>query len=304
VGTDGGGSVRLPAAFNGIVGVKTSRGRVPNGAGFFSNPSSSIGPMTRDVRDAALLLQALACVDARDPFTMHTPPPNYLAELEKGVKGARVAWSPDLGRVTPEEPDVVAICHEAARTFRTLGADYSEPSIRLENALDPYEPDLEYSPQLVDQRLRVIKPDYVDLYAWMATLSREQGAQLTDYVRDLAKIVNATGHALSIPPAVRYRQKIRLTELFQRIDLLLCPTIGRRSFVCGTEDVEPLKYTAFTDLFNFSGHCAASVPAGFYKDMPVGLQIVGRPGEEDLVLRAARAFEKERPWAQHRPKVV
>jgi Asp-tRNA(Asn)/Glu-tRNA(Gln) amidotransferase A subunit family amidase len=304
VGTDGGGSIRLPSAFNGVFGMLPSRGRVPNGAGPFLNPSSGIGPMARDVKDAAMLLQAMACVDARDPFTMRTPPPDYLAELERGVKGMRMAWSPDLGRVSPDEPEVVDICHQAAQAFRALGADYNEPLIRLENPLDPYEPDHEYSPQLVDQRLRAIKSDYIDAFTWMSKLSREQHYQLTDYARDFASAANNTGYLMGIMPSVRYKNKTRLTDLFEHVDLLLCPTISRPAFICGAENVSPLKYTEYTDLINFSGYCAASVPAGFYKDMPVGLQIIGRPGEEALVLRAARAFERERPWAQHRPRLA
>jgi Asp-tRNA(Asn)/Glu-tRNA(Gln) amidotransferase A subunit family amidase len=100
---------------------------------------------------------------------------------------------------------------------------------------------------------------------------------------------------------VRYRRKDRLDELFRRIDLLLTPTITRRAFVCGRENVTPWQYTAYTHIVNVAGYCAASVPAGFHEGMPVGLQIVSRPGEEALVLRAARAFERERPWGQLRP---
>jgi len=106
---------------------------------------------------------------------------------------------------------------------------------------------------------------------------------------------------MSILPEVRYRQKDRLDELFQRIDLLLCPTIARRAFVIAKENATPFQYTAYCHIVNVAGYCGASVPAGFYKGMPVGLQIIGRPGDEALVLRAARAFERERPWAQRRP---
>lgn len=303
VGTDGGGSIRLPSAFNGTFGLATSRGRVPNGAGYFSAPNSVIGPMTRDVRDAALLLQAMAVVDARDPFTMRTPPSDYLADLEKGVRGVRMAWSPDFGRVVPEEEEIVPICHEAARAFRTLGADYSEPSIRLEDPHDPLEPDPEYSRPQVEARVRAVKPDYIDPITWSMKLPREKYQQLCIYIRDRSDRPNELDYAMSIPPSVRYRRKDRLDELFQRIDLLMSPVITRRAFVCGKENMTPWQYTAYCHIVNASGYCAASVPAGFYKGMPVGLQIMGRPGDEALVLRAARAFERERPWAQFRPNI-
>jgi aspartyl-tRNA(Asn)/glutamyl-tRNA(Gln) amidotransferase subunit A len=263
-----------------------------------------IGPITRDVRDAALLLQAIACVDARDPFTMRTAPPNYLAELDKGVRGVRMAWSPDFGRIFPEEEEIVPICHEAARSFRALGATYSEPSIRLEDPHDPLEPNPEYSRAQVAARVRAIKPDYIDPISWSMKLPREQYEQLSIYIRDRSDRPNELDYAMSIPPSVRYRKRDRLQDLFQRIDLLMSPVITRRAFVCGRETITPWQYTAYTHIMNVSGYCAASVPAGFYKGMPVGLQIMGRPGEEALVLRAARAFERERPWAQHRPNIV
>lgn len=304
VGTDGGGSIRLPSAFNGVFGLAATQGRVPNGAGPFSSPNPMLGPMTRDVRDAAMLLQAIAVVDARDAFTFRTPAPDYLAQLDDGVKGLRVAWSPDLGRVTPDQPEIVPIVHETARAFRALGAVYSEPSIRIEDTHDPMEPDPEYSRAQVMQRILARNPKFVDPFTWISKLPRERYNQLSIYIRDRSDRPNELDYAMSIPPAVRYRQKTRLNELFQRIDLLLTPTITRTAFVLGRENVTPWQYTAFTHFVNAAGYCAASVPAGYHKGMPVGLQIIGRPGEEALVLRAARALEKERPWAQRRPNFV
>lgn len=303
LGTDDGGSVRLPTAFNGVFGLLPSRGRVPDGAGEFSSGTMGIGPITRDVRDAAMLLQAVAVIDSRDPFTMTEPAPDYLATLEGGVEGVRIAWSGDLGRVFPEEPEIVPVCHEAARVFRSLGADYSEPSIRIEDTHDPFEPDPEYSRPQVVARIRAQHPDHLDTFEWIAALPPEKYGQLSIYIRDRSDHPNMLDYAMSILPEVRYRRKDRLDELFGRIDLLLTPTITRRAFVCGRENVTPWQYTAYTHIVNVAGYCAASVPAGFHEGLPVGLQIVGRPGEEALVLRAARAFERERPWAQWRPEL-
>jgi Asp-tRNA(Asn)/Glu-tRNA(Gln) amidotransferase A subunit family amidase len=304
VGTDGGGSIRLPSAFNGTFGLKTSRGRVPNGAGPYASPNSVIGPMTRDVRDAALLLQVMAGFDTRDPFAMKQPPADYLGELDKGVKGLRMAWSADFGRVPPDEPDVVPICHDAARTFRKLGAIYSEPAIRIENPMDPMENPHEYSAADVAKRLRAQVPDYVDSFAWIASQSPERQALLSDYVRNMGKHVNIAAYLATITPEVRQRAIDPLSQLFDRYDLLLSPTITRRAFAINGEEPSSLQYTAYTMIFNNSGYCAASIPAGFYKGMPVGLQIVGRPGDEALVLRAARALEKERPWSRFRPELA
>lgn len=311
VGTDGGGSTRLPSAYNGVFGMLASRGRVPNGAGVYTNPNSGIGPITRDVRDAALLLQVMAGPDPRDAFSQRTPVPDYLGEIEKGVKGVRVAWSADLGRVVAPEAEIIALCHDMAKTFRSLGAQYSEPSIRLENTADDFEPDKEFSTQQVNRTLRAIKPDFIDSTRWLMTLPPEKAALLTPYARSVRNMAlnmaadsDLDSFPMTIPPAVRYRTKNKLGDLFKAIDLLVCPTSAIVAFTCGRSDLNLLDYSQYTQLINHSGYCAASVPAGFFKGMPVALQIIGRPGEEALVLRAARALEKARPWADKRPTLA
>ncbi len=301
IGTDGGGSIRLPAAFNGVFGLKTSRGLIANGAGPYASHTSAIGPLTRDVRDAAMLLQATAGFDPRDRFSVRYPTADYLGELDKGVRGLRMAWSPDWGRVVPDEPDIIPICHEAARTFRRLGAVYSEPAIRIEDPLDPLERQPEFSAAEVEKRVRAQAPDNVDSMTWLSRLSADQRALLSDDVRNLAGYLDFEEYVAHIPASARQRAADRLDDLFGRYDLLLSPTIARRAFLIDGEPSRPLHYIAYTTIFNLSGHCAASVPAGFYKGMPVGLQIVGQPGQEVLVLRAARALERARPWAQRHP---
>ncbi len=306
IGTDGGGSIRIPSAFNGVFGLHPSRGRVPSGAGrpgAGSGGTSGIGPMTRDVRDAAYLMQAIACVDKRDPFTMTVEPPDYLAELDSGVRGLRMAWSPDLGRVVADEDEVVEICHEVARSFEAMGAIYSEPDIRLENPHDELEPDREYSREKMAAFYRSVEPGTQNVMEWAATLSPQDYAKLSIYFRNRNVSPNEVEYALTIPPHVRHKERTRMSDLFSQIDLLMTPTIGRTAFPF-TELMSPWPYTAYTFIVNVSGYCAASVPAGFYNGLPVGLQIIGRPNEEHLLLRAARALERERPWAQFRPELV
>jgi Asp-tRNA(Asn)/Glu-tRNA(Gln) amidotransferase A subunit family amidase len=300
IGTDGGGSIRIPSAFNGVFGLLPSRGRVPDGAGHIHLFMSGIGPMTRDVRDAAMLKQAIACCDNRDTRSMRTPPPDYLAELERGIDGVRVGWSPDLGRVTPEEPGIVAICHEAAQVYRKLGARYSEPEFRFEDPHDDLEIDGEYAKWKMAKLSRELLPDCIDPISWSMQLPREDYAKLTIYIRDRTDRPTALEYAMSIDPEVRNRERTRIDDLFREIDLLLCPVIDRTAFKC-TDNMTPFQYTAYTFITNLAGYCGASVPVGFFEGMPVGLQIMGRPNEEDLILRAARAFERERPWAQYVP---
>lgn len=303
LGTDGGGSIRIPSSFNGVFGLHPSRGRVPNGAGYWGNGTSGIGPMTRDVRDSAMLLQAVAAVNKRDPFSMSSSPPDYLGELEKGVEGLRMAWSPDIGRVAAEDDKVVALCHDAARLFEKMGAIYSEPYVRLEDPHDQLEPDKDYSREQMDALFRSIQPGYENVMVWASKLSREDYTKLSVYFRNRDVHPNEVDYAMSITPEVRYRKKTRLADLFSQIDLLMSPVIGRTAFQFDEPGVTPWQYTAYTHVVNVAGYCAASVPVGFLDGMPVGLHIVGRPNDEHLILRAARALEKERPWAHKKPNL-
>jgi Asp-tRNA(Asn)/Glu-tRNA(Gln) amidotransferase A subunit family amidase len=301
VGTDGGGSIRIPSSFSGVFGLQPSRGRVPDGLWPIQLVSSVIGPMTRDVRDAALLMRVLACSDPRDPRSRSDAPPDYLARLEDGVKGVRIGWSGDLGRVVPDEPGIVALCHEAAQTFRKLGAAYSEPDFRLEDPMDELELDGDYAKWKVAKLSRELLPGAQDPISYVMGLPREDGGRATIYIRDRSDRPTALEYTLSIRPEVRNRARTHIDDLFKDIDLLVCPVIARTAFECGVSNVTPFQYTAYTFITNLAGYCGASVPAGMFEGMPVGLQIIGRPNEEDLVLRAARAFERERPWAQLRP---
>ena len=304
IGTDGGGSIRIPSSFSGIFGLQPGRGRVPDGHWPIQLVSSVIGPMTRDVRDAAMLMQVLACCDARDPRSRSDAPPDYLGTLDDGIKGLRVAWSGDLGRVAPDEPGVVAVCHEAAKLFGKLGAAYSEPSFRFEDPMDDLELDGDYAKWKTAAIQREALPGSLDPISYVNSLPRDRQGLATIYIRDRSDRPTALEYALSIKPEVRNRARIHIDDFFKEHDLLLCPVIGNTAFECGANNMTPWQYTAYTFITNLSGYCGASAPAGFFDDMPVGLQIIGRPNQEDLVLRAARAFERERPWAQLRPPGV
>jgi Asp-tRNA(Asn)/Glu-tRNA(Gln) amidotransferase A subunit family amidase len=304
IGTDGGGSIRIPSSFNGIFGLFPTRGLTPHGPDIFDAPTSGIGPMARDVRDAALLLHVMAGPDERDPFSRGMrQPPDYVAELEKGVKGLRVAWSSDFGRIQPDHPEVVDVCHALAITFKELGAIYNEPNIRLTDPHDPLERDREITMEKLTAEVRKMKGDYSDVMGWMKKLPPEQYAKLAIYLRDRSDRPTQLDYAMGIPPAIRNKPVDRLCDVFKRYDLLLSPVIARTAFVAGELGISPFNYTAYTFLANVAGYCGCSVPAGFVDGMPVGLHIMGRPGDEALLLRAARALEKARPWAQHRPHV-
>lgn len=297
-GTDGGGSIRIPASFCGVFGIKPSHGRVPRYGGYgqpSANHLSQSGPMSRTVEDSALLLQILAGPDLRDVTSMRETPEDYMAGLQDGVKGWRIAWSPDFG-YAPVDPEVARITQEAARLFQELGATVEEPGLTLD---DPF-------------------PAFSDIffsaaYASYGHLLDQHREEFTDYV------LYSLDHGAALTAADLSRSILRLDQLkrqmelfFDDYDLLLTPTMTVTAFPVGEKitriagrEVDPSwGYLPFTYPINMTGQTAASVPCGFTSGgMPIGLHIVGPRGAEAKVLRASAAFEQARPWADRRPPV-
>lgn len=298
-GSDGGGSIRIPSSFSGVTGIKPSQGRVPRYGGYGGpavNHFSQSGPMSRTVRDTALLLQVLAGPDSRDPNTMTDPPPDYLAALEGGVNGWRIAWSDDLGYAAVD-PEVAQIARAAARLFQEMGAVVSEAAPEIEG--DPF-------PAFATVFGTASYTSYADLYP-------ERRHELTHYVQDTFDAASRyTAADLSRALAYVDRHKRRFADFFDAYDLLLTPAMAVTAFPIGQHptaiagrEVDPWwGYLPFTFPINMSGQTAASVPCGFSAaGLPVGLHIVGPSGAEGRVLRAMAAFEEAQPWAQHRPPV-
>jgi aspartyl-tRNA(Asn)/glutamyl-tRNA(Gln) amidotransferase subunit A len=286
VGTDGGGSIRIPAAFTGIFGLKPSFGRVPAWPLSPFGTVAHLGPMTRCVADAALMLGVLARPDSRDWFALPDDRRDYRIGLEDGVRGLRIAFSPTLGfaEVEPEIADLVAA---AVPAFEELGA-----------------------------RVEPVDPGFADpiglfLCHWQvgaANLLRdftsEQRARIDPGLREIA----AQGEAVSLMDyliAVRRRGELgaRMRRFHEDFDLLLTPSLPLAAFAAGTERPDPdrqprwINWAPFSNPFNLTQQPAASVPCGLTAaGLPVGLQIVGPMHADHLVLRAARAFEAARPW--------
>ena len=295
IGTDGGGSIRIPSGFAGIFGIKPTFGRVPVYPPSAFDSLSHAGPMTRAVSDGALMLSILAGPDDSDRGSLEAQPEDYVGRLNEGIKGLKVAWSPDLG-YAEVDPQVAHIAAEAAGTFAELGA--------------PPE---------------AVNPDWGDPTSMFTTfwLSGAAG-MLKDSLPEwggridpgLVKAVVA-GMSLSSTALVGAQMERNLfvdkvRRFFQKFDLLLTPTLAVLPFQAGgpapTEkegnDVGWIRWTPFSYPFNLSGNPAATVPAGFSKEgLPVGLQIVGRRFADLTVLQASRAFEEARPWAGRRPKL-
>ena len=297
-GSDAGGSIRIPASFCGVYGIKGTFGRVPR-VGGLGRPSPNLashpGPMSRTVRDSAMFLQALAGYDPRDPNSLREEPPDFTAELDSGVRGLRVAWSTDLGYAAVD-PEVASITSAAARLFEELGCSVDEPGIALDDPI----------------------PSFLDIfcttgYVGNGHLLEEHEDELTDYVMDSmrhAQQVTGADFARALRAVEVLRS--RFDELFEKYDLLMTPTmavpafrIGHAPHTIAGRQVRPAwDYTPFTSPFNMTGLPAASVPCGFSSEgMPIGLHVIGRKGEENAVLRASAAFEQARPWAHLRPSV-
>jgi aspartyl-tRNA(Asn)/glutamyl-tRNA(Gln) amidotransferase subunit A len=295
LGTDGAGSIRIPASFCGIVGLKQQLWRVPTYPASPVEMLAHTGPMTRTVRDAALLLNVIAGPDERDRLTLPATGDDWLAACEGGIAGLRVAWSPDLGYAAVD-PEVARITAGAARRFAAdLGCIVEEA--------DPGFPDP------VGAELILF---YVGVQSNVADLPAERYALLDP---DFARAIEEEGAGVSALDYVRansVRQSVAevLRRFFTRYDLLLTPTIAVPPFRAGEEGprevagkaVGRLGWTPFTYPFNLSGNPALTVPAGFTESgLPVGLQIVGRRFDEATVLRAGAAFEVAQPWAHLRP---
>ena len=297
-GSDGGGSIRIPCSFTGTFGIKPSQGRVPRYGGV-GRPSynlmSQAGPITRTVRDSALLLQVLAGPDPRDPTCIQESPPDFVKALDQGARGLRIAWSANLG-YAPVDPEVVAITSRAARTFEELGCIVDEPGIQLEDPL----------------------PTFMDVfcingYTSYGHLLDDRRGELTDYGVEMLEHGRSLSAADYSRRLVQVQQmQARMSAIFDQYDLLLTPVTAVTAFpplcnptVIGGQRVEPyMGYTPFTSLINMTMHTAASVPCGFSAEgMPVGLHVIARRGSEATVLRAAVAFEQARPWAGERPPV-
>ena len=297
-GSDGGGSIRIPASFSGVFGIKPSQGRVPRYGGYgrpASNHFSQSGPMARTVADTALLLRVLAGQDSRDPASMREAPPDFIGQLNSGVRGWRIAWSPDLG-YAGVDPEVVRVTEAAARLFQELGAEVEETDLTIEEPFPAF-----------------FAVFATATYASYGHLLEENGDDLTDYVR------NSFEHAARLTAVDLSRALLGVDQLrrqmetfFDQYDLLLTPTmavpafpIDQRPSVIGGKEVNPFwGYLPFTFPINMTGQTASSVPCGFSADgMPIGLHIVGPRGAEAKVLQASAAFEEARPWAQNRPPI-
>ncbi|MGH6931487.1 MAG: amidase [Dongiaceae bacterium] len=286
IGTDGGGSIRIPASFSGIFGFKQSYGRVP---AFPLSPFGTlahVGPMTRTVADAALMMTVLSEPDARDWYALPHDGADYLNGLDGGIKGLRIAFSADLGG-SPVEPEVAALVARSVKTFVELGAtvDAADPGIGGSGAIfrDHWFAGAANALRAFNaEQRRLMDPGLVQI--------AEQGAQIPimDYLASVKE---------------REAMGTRMNLFHRTWHLLLTPTMPLTAFQAGQEmpitgeGERWVDWTPFTYPFNLTRQPAATVPCGLTQaGLPVGLQIIGPSYGDQLVLRAARAFEQAQPF--------
>ncbi len=291
VGTDGGGSIRIPGSFCGIFGLKPTYGLIPVYPASATGTLSHAGPMTRSVRDAALMLQVMAGPDDRDPLSLPSQAVDFVASLTRGVRDLRVAWSPTLGYAVLH-PEVRAATEQAARRFEDLGCRVEHVE-RLFEDPDPIWAPLFYGG--IAARLQDALGEWRD----------RMDPGLVQVVEEGRRIGAVEFVKASLARAAFYET---VRKFFRHYDLLLTPTLAVPPFAAGAEQPPDrpagsrLAWVAFTYPFNLTGQPAATVPCGFTQDgLPIGLQIVGRRLEDATVLRAAAAYETAAPWADRRP---
>ncbi|WP_037306744.1 amidase [Amycolatopsis orientalis] len=286
VGTDGGGSIRIPASFCGIVGLKPTHGRIPLFPASPFGPLSHAGPMARSVDDTALMLDVLAMPDHRDPAALAPPVSTFREAVRRDVRGLIAAYSPTLGFVDVD-PEVAAIVKAAVQSLGDAG-------LHIEEA----------DPGFADP-----KPAFDILWStgaakWLDTFPAGAETKVDPGLRkvwELGKTFSASDYLGA--NAERAALGILMGEFHTRYDVLITPTVPIPAFEAGHE-VPPGSglsgwpdWTPFTYPFNMTQQPAISVPAGRTSSgLPVGLQIVGPRHSDDLVLAVAKLLEEVRPW--------
>ena len=302
VATDAGGSTRIPAACNGVVGFKQSLGRVPHDMvpDGFSN-MSYITPTTRTVMDTALMLDAMAGPHFSDPHSLNYREEDFAAaaRAEGDLSGLRIAWRPLLGN-TIVDSEVLRICEDAARVFGEFKAT-------VEHAADDFTPAEPIWQVIMDSLWNARYGEY---------LKNHRQQMSPTLVGAMEKGAHHTAEALQKANFARTAIYRQVEGWFEDVDLVVTPTLTRTALPIDHDYFGPIEiegrpvdtirraWYPYTHPFNLTGNPAVSIPCGWASDgLPVGLQLVGRRGADTLLLRAAALFEAARPWAHRRPPI-
>lgn len=306
-GTDAGGSIRIPAAWCGVYGYKGSYGRVPvvirPNAFAGDLPFVHEGPITRTVEDAALAMSVLDGYDPRDPHSLDEKV-DYIGALKRSVNGMRIAYSPNLD-VFPVEPRIAEAVAKAVRAFEEAGAIVEEVKVGITTN----------QRELSDVWSRLMMPLNLGTFATMklygVDLLKDHREDFPpEYLRWIEIGEKMTLNDLAHDQWVRSQVYDAIQGVFANYDLLITPTLAGMpvknrddgntvgpTHING-EEVDPLIGWCLTYPINFTGHPAASIPAGMVNGLPVGMQIIGRRYADTDVFAASAAFERLRPWSE------
>ena len=286
VGTDGGGSIRIPAAFTGVFGFKPTFGLVPSWPPSPFSAVAHVGPLTRTVADAAAMLKVLARPDIRDFHCQPFIGENFSAKINNPVDGLRMAFSPDLG-YAEVDPEIMSIVDRAVKIFLQLGAIVEIATPNFANSLEIfnihwYAAAAQLLNKFNENQKQLIDPGLVEIAA--------QGAKIP-----LMEYLTATNARVSLAE--------RAHIFHEKWDILLTPTLPIPAFPSGKNIANPETQSQWPDWtplsypFNLTNQPACSVPCGLTKaNLPVGLQIIGPKYSDSLVLRVASAFEQVAPF--------
>ena len=302
IGTDAGGSIRIPAACTGTVGMKATLGLVPNesAADGFAN-FSNVGPQSRTVLDSAFMLNAMAGPDPRDPHSIGLPAVDFVAAAcdRRDLRGLRIAYIRRMGNEVIDT-EVERLVDAAAASLAGMGA-----------TVEPFAPEFTNTEPhwlVISQSLWVAR--------FGKYLPNWENRMTPTLVRGIKEGMEYTAARLQEAAVFRTNLFRQVQSWFERFDLLVMPTISRTAIPIDHDFYAPVEINGqkvgklrqhwypYTHPFNMTGHPAISLPCGFHSDgLPVGLQIVARPAEDALAIRAAARYEAAHDWMARRPNL-
>lgn len=288
--SDGGGSIRIPAAYSGLVGAKGTFGRIPKGGAPESSHTTSLGCVSRSVRDTARFWDCVVGAHERDSYSLPHPGLSYERTLETEIPPLRATWSADLGFGCSAN-EVATIAHDAADTL------VSAANITWTDRL------VELKDMSVAWGLFNHPGTWLDVRDHWPDRAEEFTPPIRAGVRDAERRFKVSEYARAIER--RHQNNVILSEVFSDVDIIITPTTATTAFGANGpmpssidgKEIKPMHAITFTYPFNVSGHPAVTVPCGFdAAGLPVGLQIVGRRHTDHVLLQLARVFEQAKPW--------
>jgi aspartyl-tRNA(Asn)/glutamyl-tRNA(Gln) amidotransferase subunit A len=314
LGTDTGGSIRQPAALCGVVGMKPSYGRISRyGLVAFASSLDQIGPFTKNVRDTALLLEAMSGLDPLDSTSMPQPVPRYASALEGGVKGLKLGL-PKEYMIGGLDSEVKQAADMAVKQLEKLGAEIVEVSLpHTDYAVATYYiiATAEASANLarfdgVRYCARVDGKDPIEMYG--RTRGAGFGAEVKRRIILGTYVLSSGYYDAYYLRAQKVRTLIRndFLKAFEKVDAIVTPTTPTAAFKIGEKSDDPLQMylsDIFTISCNLAGICGISIPCGFtqFPKLPIGLQLLGKPFGEETILRIAHTYEQSTSWHKEKP---